>query len=77
MQELFEAVLTALRGEDLREVYPSFDAVPFERKSDRLFTVLMPESVQLDAPFPHGEQGALPFSAVYRLSVLIPMTSPL
>lgn len=77
MQALFEEILRRFRGEDLREVYPSFDAVPISRKSDVLFTVIRPESVQLDAPFPDGNGGACPFSAVYAVSVLVPMTSPL
>lgn len=77
VQALFDEILRRFKGDDLREVYPSFDAVPVSRKSDALFTVIQPESVQLDAPFPDGSSGAFPFSAVYLVSVLIPMTVPL
>ena len=81
MQELFEQILTVLRGEDHQEIYPSFDAVPVSRKSTALFTVVAPESLQIEPVIPVGlERAALlayPFSAVYKVSVLIPMTEPL
>ena len=76
MKELFEALLAAFVGEDLREVYPGFDAVPLPRKSDRLFTVFTLQSLQLDAPFPDGAQGVYPFRAVVRIYVLTPMNVP-
>ena len=77
MLALFKEIMERFCGGELREVYPSFDAVPFDRKSDRLFTVLAPESVQFDAPFPQGgEKGALPFSLVCKVSVLTPMQAP-
>lgn len=81
MQELFAQILAVLRGEDHQEIYPSFDAVPVSRKSTKLFTVVSPESVQLEPVIPAGLEStagnACPASAVYRVSVLIPMTQPL
>jgi hypothetical protein len=81
MQNLLAYILNVLRGEDHQEVYPSFDAVPVSRKSTALFTVVSPESVQIEPVIPVGLEGtavlAYPFSAVYKVSVLIPMTQPL
>ena len=81
MTNLLAYILNALRGDDHQEVYPSFDAVPVSRKSTALFTVVAPESVQIEPVIPVGlERAALlayPFSAVYKVSVLIPMTQPL
>lgn len=77
MQALFDLILRRLRGSDQTEVYPSFDAVPVSKKSAALFTVVSPESVQLDAPFADGQSGARTFTAIVTVSVLVPMTSPL
>ena len=76
MKELFEALYAAFVGEELREVYPGFDAVDLPRKSDRLFTVFAMQSLQLERPFPDGKAGVHPFRAVIRVSVLTPMTEP-
>ncbi|MBQ4465389.1 MAG: hypothetical protein II916_05450 [Oscillospiraceae bacterium] len=77
MQVLFDEILRRLRGSDQTEVYPSFDAVPVGKKSAALFTVLTAESVKLGTPFPEGACVCCPFSAVFTVSVLVPMTSPL
>ena len=75
MQALIDLILSRLRGQDQTEVYPSFDAVPVSKKSDALFVVVTPESLQMDEPFPDGVSGAVPFAAVVKVSVLIPMTT--
>ncbi len=77
MRCLFEEVLTRLRGDDLRDVYAAFDAVPYRTKPKKLMTVLSEETVQIDAPFPGEDAGIYPFEAVFRVSVLIPMEMPL
>ena len=81
MEDLLDHVLEVFRGEDLREVYPSFDAVPVTKKSSAMFTVIALESMQIEPKYPHGltgqYTGAYPFSAVFKVSVLIPMTEPL
>ncbi len=77
MQALFDEILRRLRGVDYTEVYPSFDAVPVGKKSADLFTVLTAETIKLDAPFPEGGRIFCPFSAVFTVSVLVPMTAPL
>ena len=77
VQALFKEILRRVKGGTLTEVYPSFDAVPVSKKSNTCFTVIAPESVQLDAPFPVGNGNAYSFSAVFAVYVLIPMTQPL
>jgi hypothetical protein len=81
MQDLFDHILDVLRGEDQQEIYPSFDAVPVSRKSTMLFTVVSLDSVQLEPEFPGGitsiMTGAFPFTAVFQISVLVPMSQPL
>ncbi len=77
MRELIDAVTGALREVCGGEVYPGFDAVPLPKKSDRRFTVVELERVQLDAPFPDGVGAVHPFTAILRISVLVPMTAPL
>lgn len=81
MQDLLTHVLSALRDSDLKEVYPSFDAVPVSRKSSALFTVITQESIQIEPCFPYGLtdifRKAYPFSAVFKVSVLVPMSQPL
>lgn len=76
MRELLDGVIAALRTVCGREVYPAFDAVPLPKKSDRLFTVAELRRVQFDAPFPVGESPVHPFTAEVRISVLVPMDSP-
>lgn len=76
MLALTDHVVGHLKAAGLREVYPAFDAVPFSRKSQTLFTVVTPEAIQLDFPFPDGKGAVRPFTARYRISVLIPMGSP-
>lgn len=76
MRELLDGVIAALRQGCRSEVYPSFDAVPLPKKSDRLFAVAELRRVQLDAPFPDGSHAVHPFTAEVRISVLVPMTSP-
>ena len=77
VQALFEQVIARIRAGGLREVYPSFDAVPVSKKSSTLFAVVEPKQVQMDAPFADGSRGAVPFTAVYSIHLLIPMTQPL
>ena len=77
MQALFEQVIARLRAGGLRQVYPSFDAVPVRKKSDTLFAVVEPRQVQMDAPFADGSHGAVPFTAIYSVHLLIPMTQPI
>lgn len=74
MEAIFQAVLARLRGEDLTEIYPSFDAVPLEKKSKERFTVLTMEQVQLQEPYPAEMGTVYPFTADFRLDVLSPMT---
>ena len=76
MRELVDAVVAALQEACGGEVYPGFDAVPIPRKSDRRFTVVEAERLQLDLPFPDGAGAVHPFTAVLRISVLVPMTVP-
>ena len=76
MRELICAVVDALREVCGGEVYPGFDAVPLPKKSDRRFTVVEMERLQLDAPFPDGVGAVHPFTAMVRISVLVPMTVP-
>lgn len=76
MRLLLDKAVQLFRDAGIREVYPAFDAVPLPAKSDRLFTVLGLESVQLDAPFPDRKGGVHPFSAAIRVSVLVPMDVP-
>ena len=76
MRELIDAVTDALREVCGGEVYPGFDAVPLPKKSDRRFTVVEMERLQLDAPFPDGVGAVHPFTAFIRISVLVPMTVP-
>lgn len=76
MHSILDKALALLREEGIREVYASFDAVPLPDKSDRLFTVVGLESVQMEPPFPDGSKGVHPFTATLKVSVLVPMTSP-
>ncbi len=76
MLALTERVVGHLKAAGLREVYPAFDAVPFSRKSQTLFTVVTPETIQLDFPFPDSRGDVRPFTARFRASVLIPMGAP-
>lgn len=81
MQVILDLILQTLRGQDVQEVYPAFDAVPIRDKSKALFSVVTPESVQIEQPFPYGLNETVlkgyPFSAVYLISVLIPADEPL
>ena len=77
MRSLFEEVLSRFRGDDLRDVYAGFDAVPYRTKPRGLITVISEETVQIDAPFPGEDAGIYPFEAVFKVSVLIPMSMPL
>ena len=76
MRELIGVVVNALREVCGREVYPGFDAVPLPKKSDRMFTVVEMERLQVDAPFPDGVGAVHSFTAMVRISVLVPMTAP-
>ncbi len=69
-------VIDEIRRQGIREIYPSFDAVPLPNKSDSLFVVAGLDKVQTDFPFPDGKGGIKPFSADVRVSILIPMTAP-
>ena len=77
MRSLFEEVLSRFRGDDLRDVYAGFDAVPYRTKPRGLITVISEETVQIDAPFPGEDAGIYPFEAVFKVSVLNPMSMPL
>lgn len=76
MRLLLDRAVQLFREAGIREVYPSFDAVPLPAKSDRLFTVLGLDSVKLEQPFPDGKGGVHPFSATIKVSVLVPMNVP-
>jgi hypothetical protein len=77
LEELLDAVWEQFRGESLKNVYKSFDAVPVSRKSKEMFIVLGVDSMQIGEAFPDGRAGACAFSAVFRVSVLIPTSQPL
>lgn len=81
MHVILDLILTILTGQDQQEVYPSFDAVPVRNKPKALFSVVTPVSMQIEQPFPYGvtaaSQKAYPFSGVYQVSVLIPITEAL
>ncbi len=81
MEGLLAYVLGILRGEDEQEIYPSFDAVPVRDKSRTLFAVVSPKSVQIEPVFPAGLDStavkAYPATAVFQVSVLIPVSEPL
>jgi len=74
---IHEIVLQAVRGDDLKEVYPSFDAVPVTKKSSRLFTVVGLEKIQTEPVIPDSQNGVVPFTAVFRVSVVTDFKSPL
>lgn len=76
MQMIAEKAMEMLRKAGISEVYPAFDAIPLPSKSDRRFTVVGLESVQMDAPFPDGGRGVHPFTATLKISVLVPMNTP-
>lgn len=76
MRELINEVVAVLQEACGGEVYAGFDAVPIPRKSDRRFTVVEAERLQLDLPFPDGAGAVHPFVAFLRISVLVPMTVP-
>ncbi|MDE5563894.1 MAG: hypothetical protein K2I93_01960, partial [Oscillospiraceae bacterium] len=74
--ELLDMVLGKLRTVCGNELYPAFDAVPLPKKSDRLFTVVALEKVQMDFRIPDGKKGVLPFTAFVKVAVLVPMDAP-
>lgn len=77
MNAIHEIALQAVKGEDLKEVYPSFDSVPVIRKSSRLFTVVGMEKIQTQNVIPDSQNGVVPFIAVFRVSVLGDFKNPL
>ncbi len=77
MNAVFDAVFQAVKGDDLKQVYPSFDAVPVVKKSSQLFTVVGFEQFQTEPIIPDGGNGVIPFTAVFRISVLGDFQSPL
>lgn len=77
MNEIRDIVLRAVKGDDLKEVYPSFDAVPVIRKSPRFFTVVGLEKIQTQSVIPDSQNGVIPFTAVFRICVLADFQRPL
>lgn len=75
MEEIYQSLLARLRDSGIKEVYPSFDAVPVAKKSGVLFTVLEPMQVQYGAAYPMQSGAVYPFTADFRISMLTPMTA--
>ena len=74
---IHEMVLQAVKGDDLKEVYPSFDAVPVIRKSSRLFVVVGLERMQTETIIPNSQNGVVPFTAFFRISIVGNYKNPL
>lgn len=73
MQELYRMVLERLQNSGIREVYTSFDAVPVEKKSRRLFTVISVQKMEFGDAFPARNGAVYPFTAELRVDLLTPM----
>ncbi|MBE6851526.1 MAG: hypothetical protein E7504_07350 [Ruminococcus sp.] len=73
MQEIYRMMLERLRSSGVPEVYASFDALPVEKKSRTLFTVLSLQQVDFGESYPIMGGGAYPFTADFRVDLLTPM----
>ncbi len=73
MQELYRTVLERLQSSGIREVYTSFDAVPVEKKSHKLFTVISVQQVEFGDAFPASGGAVYPFTAEFHVDLLSPM----
>ncbi|MDE6087417.1 MAG: hypothetical protein K2G25_03430 [Oscillospiraceae bacterium] len=77
MESLIQELMTILKADDTNfQVYPSFDAVPVREKSRQLFVVLAPETVKLNCCAREVTRTISSFTADFRVSVLVPMTTP-
>lgn len=71
MHTVFARIYDVLR--DILPVYPSFDAVPVEKKPREMFLVLDMRDVQFGRSFLMGEAPAQTFTAEIAVSVLTPL----
>ncbi len=74
MDKIWLDFVERLRDSDIGEVYPSFDAVPVEKKSKQRFTVIEPTQVQYGEAYPMKDGAVYPFTADFCVSTLTPMT---
>ena len=74
---IHEMVLQAVRGNDLHEVYSSFDGVPVFKKASQQLIVVGLEKIQTEAIIPDSGNGAIPLTATFRISVLSDFKHPL
>ncbi len=73
MQEILQRLLERLQSSGVGEVYASFDALPVEKKSSRIFTVLGLMQVKTGEGYPVERGVAYPFAAQLRVDLLTPM----
>ncbi|MDE5768487.1 MAG: hypothetical protein K2H82_03800 [Oscillospiraceae bacterium] len=77
MESLIQELIAILKADDLNfQVYPSFDAIPVREKSRQLFVVLAPETIKLNCCAREITRTISSFTADFRVSVLVPMTTP-
>lgn len=77
MQDLLAELITILKTDDLDfEIYTSYDAIPVRSKSQKLFVVISPEHIKLSNSAYDGQKTISSFTADFRISVLVPMTTP-
>lgn len=77
MESLTQELIAILKADDTDfQVYPSFDAVPVREKSRQLFVVLAPETIRLNCCTRESARTISSFTADFRVSVLVPMTTP-
>lgn len=75
MEEIYQQMLGRLRNSGISEVYPAFDAVPVQKKSHSLFTVLSMQNMQFGDAYPAEGGAVYPFTANFRADLLTPMTA--
>lgn len=77
MQDLIAELIRILKSDDLDfEIYTSYDAIPVREKSQKLFVVVSQEHMQLSHSAYDGKKTISSFTADFRISVLVPMTTP-
>lgn len=73
MEQMYQMMMDRLHSCGITEVYTAFDAVPVEKKSRAMFTVLSLQNVQFGEAYPAKDGAVYPFTAEFRADLLTPM----
>ncbi len=79
MNTLLQQCMTALKNQPCSqkfEVYPAFDMIPVVNKSGSIFIIIGMEKLHFALPFFNGQSCITPFTADFRVSVLMPINTP-